>query len=41
MPGLTKGETAGDHILADTEAIGDVMNWFAGRFAGLPATSNC
>ena len=31
----------GDHILADTEAIGDVMNWFAGRFAGLPATSNC
>jgi triacylglycerol lipase len=31
----------GDHILADTEAIGDVMNWFAGRFAGLPAASNC
>jgi Secretory lipase len=31
----------GDHILADTEAIGDVMNWFAGRFAGLPAPSNC
>jgi Secretory lipase len=31
----------GDHILADTEAISDVMNWFAARFAGLPATSNC
>jgi Secretory lipase len=31
----------GDHILADTEAIGDVMSWFAGRFAGLPAPSNC
>ena len=31
----------GDHLLADTEAIGDVMSWFAARFAGLPATSNC
>ncbi len=31
----------GDHILADTEAIGDVMSWFASRFAGLPAPSNC
>ena len=27
--------------VADTEAIGDVMNWFAGRFTSLPATSNC
>jgi len=31
----------GDHILTDTEAIGDVMSWFAGRFAGLPAAGNC
>jgi Secretory lipase len=31
----------GDHILADTEAISDVMAWFAAGFAGLPATGNC
>jgi hypothetical protein len=31
----------GDHILTDTEAIGDVMSWFAGRFAGLPEAGNC
>ena len=31
----------GDHILTDTEAISDVMNWFAVRFAGFPAAGNC
>ena len=31
----------GDHILADTEAISDVISWFAARFAGVPTTGNC
>lgn len=31
----------GDHALTDNEAIGDVISWFAARFAGQPTTGNC
>lgn len=31
----------GDHLLADNQAIGDVINWFTARFAGQPTTGNC
>jgi len=30
-----------DHLLADGQAIGDVVSWFADRFAGRPASGNC
>jgi hypothetical protein len=30
-----------DHLLADSQAIGDVVAWFTDRFAGRPATGNC
>jgi triacylglycerol lipase len=30
-----------DHILADGQAIGDVVAWFTDRFAGRPETGNC
>jgi len=30
-----------DHILADSQAIGDVVAWFADRFAGRPAAGDC
>jgi hypothetical protein len=30
-----------DHILADGQAIGDVVSWFTDRFAGRPASGNC
>ncbi|MDI6104573.1 lipase family protein [Actinoplanes sp. NEAU-A12] len=29
------------HLLADGQAIGDVVAWFTDRFAGRPATGNC
>jgi triacylglycerol lipase len=31
----------GEHLTTDNEAIGDVMSFFADRFSGKPATSNC
>ncbi|WP_199752596.1 lipase family protein [Actinoplanes sp. ATCC 53533] len=30
-----------EHLLADNQAIGDVVSWFTDRFAGRPATGNC
>ncbi len=29
------------HVLADGQAIGNVVSWFTDRFAGRPATGNC
>ena len=31
----------GDHILADGEAISDVISWFGDRFASKPTAGNC
>jgi hypothetical protein len=31
----------GDHILADGEAISDVINWLGNRFTGQPTAGNC
>ena len=31
----------GDHILADGQAISDVISWFGARFAGQPTSGNC
>lgn len=31
----------GDHILADGEAVSDVISWFGDRFAGKPTAGNC
>jgi len=30
-----------DHLLTDSQAIGDVVSWLGDRFAGRPATGNC
>jgi triacylglycerol lipase len=32
---------AADHLLADSQAIGDVVSWLTDRFAGRPTTGNC
>ncbi|MFF7525055.1 lipase family protein [Streptomyces pseudovenezuelae] len=32
---------AGDHLLTDNQAVGDVVSWLGDRFAGRPARSDC
>ncbi|WP_405672003.1 lipase family protein [Streptomyces canus] len=32
---------AGDHLLADNQAVGDVVSWLGDRFAGRPVRSDC
>jgi hypothetical protein len=30
-----------DHVLADNQAVGDVVSWLTDRFAGRPTSGDC
>jgi hypothetical protein len=32
---------AGDHLLTDNQAVGDVVSWLGDRFADRPARNDC